>query len=480
MTDCLALGSTYRSMVDTKIIDQADVVVAGGGTAGCIAAVAAARQGADVLLIEEQGFLGGMMTAGNAGLTKYIVHEKNQAEYRKVVALLKTDPAAVQVIGGLPMEMTRRLLDTGVGIGTDGQAGSYIFTAQDDFKFMLLTMMEEAGVRLLLHAYIVDVIKEGDAIRAVVIESKSGRQAIMAKLVVDATGDGDVAARAGAPYVFGVGPDDLAGKAGTPLGTTQNMGVMFRMGNIDMRACFAYLKEHPDCFAPQPFALMSLAEAEQAFLKGEMMTINIRGIGHGFQIYNTPIPGVFIFCCPQHKGSGLSVQDLTQAEITMMKEIRSRIDQMKATLPGFEKAYLLDCPEIGVRETRHILGEHVLGIEDILLGKEFPDSIGRGCHPIDIRPIPDWVRDRPLPPRWSFTIPYRCLVPKGVSNLLVAGRCISNTHEASGCTRPTVQCMVTGEAAGVAAAMCVAGNVKPSALDSKELQAKLKAQGVVL
>jgi len=141
---------------------------------------------------------------------------------------------------------------------------------------------------------------------------------------------------------------------------------------------------------------------------------------------------------------------------------------------------MLDCPELCVRETRHFHGEYVLTIEDILSMREFDDTIGKGCHPIDTRPVPEALKQYPLPHRWSFNIPYRALVPKSVDNLLVAGRCISCTHEASGCIRPTVQCMITGEAAGVAAAICAEHGTPARELDTGNLRATLAAQGVVL
>jgi hypothetical protein len=279
--------------------------------------------------------------------------------------------------------------------------------------------------------------------------------------------------------VVGVSKGDAAAEMDAAKGTMQAMGVMFRVGNIDMQRCFEYLLEHREQFVPQPFALLGLDEAYAAFQQGDMMTINITGIGHRFQIYNTPLPGVFTFCCPHYYGNGLSVEDLTRGETAMMKEIRKRVTEMKV-LPGFEDAYLLDCPEICVRETRHFHGEYILNIEDILSQREFGDGIGRGCHPVDIQPIPDSLKRYPLAHRWSFSIPYRCLLPKNVDNLLLAGRCISNTHEASGCTRPTVQCMVTGEAAGTAAAMCVTEQARPLDLDTDRLRTRLAAQGVVL
>ena len=492
MTDALTVGSVLRREVAAEVVDEADVVVAGGGTAGCVAAIAAARNGADVLLIERSGTLGGMMTTGNAGLTKYIVHEKSQADYRGVLADLATDPSAVQVVGGLPLELARRLMESGAAVGTAGTAGSYVFTSQADFKWLLFTMMEEAGVRLLLHSLLVDVVAEdpctraklgagpGALVKGLVVENKAGRQVVLGRCFIDATGDGDVAARSGAPFVVGAGPDDLATRDGTPLGTMQGMGVMFRVGNVDMPRCFEYLKEHQDQFAVQPFALLGLNEACENFMKGEMMTINARVPGHGFQIYNSPIPGVVTLCCPSCEGNGLSARDLTDGEVTVTKDVQRRVLELRENMPGFENAFALDSPDLCVRETRHIHGEYILNIEDVLGRREFEDGIGRGGHPIDIHPIPDELRDRPMLSRWYFNIPYRSLVPKNVDNLLVAGRCISATREASGCTRPTAQCMVTGEAAGAAAALCVADGVAPRALDIAVLRQRLAAQGVVL
>ena len=474
-------GGVYTRTVEAHIIDEVEVLVAGGGTAGVVAAIAAARAGANVILVERSGVLGGMITAGNAGLTKYTVHDRSQAEYRKLVGLLATDPASVQIVGGIPMEITRRLIESGAGIGTHGEPGTYVFVAPEEFKWLLLEMMEEAGVRILLHSMIVDVILDGGALRGVVLESKSGRQAILADMVVDCTGDADVAARAGAPTTTGVGPEDLAAKCGSPVGTMQPMGVMFRMGSIDMDRCFAFLKENRRYFRPQQFDLMGLEEAHESFRRGDMCTITVTDeVNYHVQIYNNPVPGVFTFCCPCFEGSGLSNADLTEGELAVAKIVRQMMKNMKEQLPGFENAFLLDLPELCVRETRRIQGEYVLGAEDILAMKEFADSIGRGGHPVDTQPVPKEIARYKLAPRWSFGIPYRCLVPKRVDALLVAGRCISATHEAAGTTRVSVQCMVTGEAAGTAAAMCIRQNVQPRDLDVSGLRKKLADNGVVL
>lgn len=479
------IGDTLTLQVATPVVAEVDVLIAGGGTAGCVAALAAARHGARVLLIEGTGCLGGMVTTGNAGLTMFMKFSGAAAEHTRDQETLANRPQDVQVAGGIPKEIADRLIRTGIGIGNDGQAGSYVFTSSEDFKRLLFEMMAEAQVGLRLHSWVVDVIQAGDTLRGVVVESKSGRQAILARQIVDATGDGDLAARAGVPFHLGVTPDDECVQEGAKLGTMQAMGVMFKAGNVDLRRTFDWLVQHPEHFQQQPFARFSLEEAKARFEKGQMATINIRTDANttprGFQVYNLPTPGVVTLCCPCFQGDGTKVEDLTRAEVVLADLVHRWLEGMR-TLPGFEKAFLLDCPEIGVRETRHIQGDFLLTIRDIYNQVEFADRIGRGSHPIDSYPRPKWISDpaTAYPPRWYFHIPYRALLAKGKANLQVAGRCMSATHEAFGCIRPTVQCMITGEAAGTAAALCAQRGCVLRALPIADLQAALEKQGVLL
>lgn len=190
--------------------------------------------------------------------------------------------------------------------------------------------------------------------------------------------------------------------------------------------------------------------------------------------------GVFTCCCPDVSGSGLDVEDLTKAEVAMAKMTYLWVQEMRQHIPGFENCHLRDCPDIGVRETRHFRGEYVLDIHDILTQRQYEDTIGRGSHPIDVSPIPQELKDVKIGNHWHFNIPYRSLVPCEIDNLLLAGRCISCTHEASGCVRPSVQCMVTGQAAGTAAAMCAAKTIPPRELNTDQLRQKLTEQNVVL
>ena len=490
-SDALEVGSTYRSTVQADVVAEADVVVVGGGSAGVVAAIAAARQGAGVLLVERRGCLGGMMTGGNVGLTKYIVHENDAADYREVLDTLRVEPSAVQVVGGLPLEITNRLIKRRAGLGTYGAAGSYVFTAPEAFKLELLNMLQEAGVDLMLHSLFVDAVKEGGNIRGAVVENKSGRQVVLGRMFIDATGDADLAARAGAPFTLGIGPDDLSAKHGIPVGSLQRMGVMFRVMNADIERCLGFLEQNPERFGMQHVAKMDLADVRASIGRGDMAVFLVKGLAgtqegvrgekRSIQFYNTPLPGVFTCCCPLFRGNGLLVEDLTAAEIAIARLVDRWVAEMRASIPGFEDCRLLDCPEIGVRETRHVQGEYVLDIEDIYAGRDFEDTIGRGGHTVDISPIPPELADRPLDQhRWYYNIPYRSLVPRGIDNLLLAGRCISNTHEAAGCTRCSVQCMVTGEAAGAAAALCVGNGAMPRALDTNLLRRRLAEGGVVL
>ncbi len=479
-------GETCTLPVTAHVQPPVDVLIAGGGTAGVVAAIAAARGGAKVRLVERSHLLGGMMTGGNCGLTLFTVYDKREDEYREIISQLREPggtPGAVHIAGGIPMEITRRLLDTGAAVGTAGTAGSYVITSQVEFAHLLATMMQESGVEVLLHSLIVDVIKGGEAVSAVVVENKSGRQVLPAQVFVDATGDGDVAAKAGVPFVVGVGEGEPCAVDGMPVGSMHEMGVMFRMGNVDFERLFAHLREHPggrEQFTVQSVAQQSLEEAYDSIRNGEMATFEVRVGETLHHFYNSPLPGVVTLGCPCYDGDGLDADDLTRGQLALFERVREQAEQLREHLPGFEDSYVLELPPIGVRETRHIQGDYVLTIEDILARKSYPDTIGRGSHPIDAGKLPDDLKAAATEDHWYFEIPYRCLIARGIDNLLVAGRCISATHEASGCTRPTVQCMITGQAAGAAAAMSASRGVTPRELDPGALCAQLARDGVVL
>ena len=483
--------NTIRQQLEVEVLPEVDVVVAGGGTAGVAAAIAAARGGANVMLIERYGYLGGMVTEGNAGLTMYTKYSGDAREHAIDEKTLETNPEEVQIAGGIVREISERLLREKTGKGNSNTFGSYVFTSSEDFKRLLFRMMKESDVKLRLHTLVVDVIRENNVIKGVVVESKSGRQFIPARQFIDATGDGDLAARAGVPFTVGVTADDIcASHAG--IGEMQPVGVMFKVGNCDLGKTLDWLTENPQRFQEHPFARFSLETVKKNYENGDTATMIIHYEGvkfdggvpdYSIQVYNLPLPGVVTLGCPCIKTiDGCNADDLTQAEILMADMVEHWINTIRSTIPGFENIFLLDCPQIGVRETRHIQGEYVLNLMDIYKQKDFEDCIGLGSHPIDTIPRPAWLKDpeTAYPSRWFFRIPYCSLVARGINNLLIAGRCISATHEAFGCIRPTVQCMITGEAAGTAAALCVRGNVNPGKLDTKLLRQKLAENGVLL
>ncbi len=479
----LKTGDIIKTEVEVKVAGSYDVIVCGGGTAGCVAAIASARNGASTALLESGYFLGGMMSGGNAGLTKSIVHGKDADTQTKIVEILRTDPAKVRLVGGIPLEIIHRMLGSGAAVGTGGTAASYVYTDSHEFKIMLFDMMREAGVHVLLHAPVCDIFKKDGRITGVVTQAKTGRLAYLGKQIIDATGDGDIAALAGVPFNLGVGPEDAVYKQGlSALGTLQNIGSMFRIGGVDFDRFVTHIKDHPEAFAVQRFGLQTYEEFIKAHEKGEMMIgLGKTPSGKTFQIYNYPRKGVMIGCISV-KGSrnGLDAEELTQAEYDVMVAAKNLVAEMH-TLPGFEDAFVLDVPQAGVRETRHFEGEYKMTVADILTQREFEDTIGKGCHPIDIHPLPNEVKEIPQRDEWYFNIPYRCLVAKGIENLLLAGRCISSTREAAGCTRPTVPCMVSGEAAGTAAAICIKNDTDAARdIDIGSLRQQLIKQGACI
>jgi len=476
----LATGGILPESLKTEVIAKVDVLIVGGGSAGVTAAIAASEEGAKTLLLESSGRLGGMMTSGNAGLTNSIFHHKKQSEQHKIVEKLEDTPKQVQIVGGLPKKIMHELMDKKYAVGTHGTAGSYVFTSPVEFNWLLMDMMEEAGVQMIFHAFAVDTVMKNDSISGIIIESKEGRQAILADMVIDASGDGDVAARAGADFTIGVGSEDKA-YIDNPkhAGKMDDLGVMYRLGNINIKKALDYMDDHREHFLIQILAKYSFAEVKKRFIQNEMICFSVKGKEIELQVYNSPQSGVVTLCCPSMKGNGLKLSDLSNAEIEMKNVIRKQLDDVRM-IPGFDQCILIDVPEIGVRETRHITGEYLLTVDDIQNSTQFEDSIGRGSHTIDTNHISESIKDKDIGDNWSFQIPYRCLVPKKIENLLVAGKCASFSHEAFGAARTTVQCMIMGEAAGVAAAMCIKNRKTPRTLSNKSLTTELVRRKVVI
>ena len=436
---------------------QTDVLVAGGGPAGIAAAIAAARAGCRVMLVEQNGYLGGMATAG------------------LVTPMMKTYSidGSKQIIRGIFEQIVRRMEKKGGAMHpSDVPAGStlsgFLTFGQDHItpfepealKLVADELMREHGVRVFFHAQFIDALTEGGRISAVVIADKSGMRAIEAKLVIDCTGDADVAQRSGVPCACG-------GEGGV----TQPATMMFRVGHVDTAATKQYVREHPEDF-------MFIALASKARENGDFPINRRRAI-----IMETLHPGQWIVNGTriQHF-TGVDADQKSLGEMEGRRQVEVCLYFLRKYIPGFEHAVLLEtAAEIGVRETRHIRGKYTLTAEDVMTGKHFEDCVALSGFPMDTHD-PNGTADQFVQPEGidCYEIPYGCLVPQTVANLLVAGRSVSATHEAFAAIRVMPTCMAMGEAAGAAAAIALADGVSPWDISIPKLRQTLLTNDVCL
>lgn len=444
-----------------------DVVVVGGGMSGSMAAVAAARNGARTLLIERDACLGGTMTTGLVG------------------PMMTFHSFKEQVVAGLAQEVVERLMALGGSPGHIFDATGYVKTVtpfdNEIMKLVLQRMLHESGAKVLLHSVVEDVVLEGEQLKGVVVRHKGGTEQLFARVIVDASGDGDVASLAGAPWEQGRSTDGLV----------QPVSLMFKMGDVDLQAVKDYLIRHPEVarLSPQgvePYASQPLAVV-CAFADLLQKTISAGGLSfqrENVLFFSTNHPDeVTVNMSRVQRVDPLNAWDLTGAELEAREQIFALAAFLREKIPGFGHARLIASGgRIGIRESRRILGEYVLTADDVLSGRRFEDGIARSAYPIDIHaPEPDEAHvDGFLAEGQSYDIPYRCLVPLRVDNLLVSGRCISTTHEAHGSTRVSPNCMAFGQAAGTAAALAVQLGVLPRDLDCRVLRGTLSAQGANL
>ena len=452
---------------EIEVRDDVDIVVCGGGSAGMAAALAAARAGMKVILVERHGFLGGAATAaGVNGLGGW-----------------HYDVDGKPLIRGIPMEIMRRLAGNGGAIREwvnrlnkpeiSREGLPYIFygigcywihTHPEHMKLAMDEMMQEANVALLYHCLAVLPIMEGKDVRGVIVESKSGRQAILAKVVVDCTGDGDVAVRAGAKYVMGQDDD----------GVCQPISLIFTVGNADIKAFYDSIDKGENPLARNRYegALRLARQKGEYTLNPNDLFCSAIPLYPDRKIANVNFTRV-------QRVDATKVEDLTRAEILGRKQVFEAIRVMRQYMTGFEDSYLISMPaQIGIRESRRIIGEYVLTGEDIQRGARFPDGIGRGIYLIDIHNPTEVGKPSTLVElEKPYDIPYRCMIPKGVENLIVAGRCISGDHVALSSYREQSHCMIMGEAAGNAAALVVDRGKTPREISVQELREKLKKNG---
>ncbi|MCL5025116.1 MAG: FAD-dependent oxidoreductase [Chloroflexi bacterium] len=470
-----------------------DVAVVGGGTAGFIAALAAARAGAQTLVVERYQTLGGMLTGGLVnGLHTMRIHQGR----RTVNPYQPTMYQAQQVVRGIAQEVVDRLVDMGGAHGHKGESASVVRFDAEAMKYLISEMLEEAGVDVWLDSLMTDVVADNGTLKAIVVHNKSGRHLVEADAFVDASGDADVAVAAGAPYEIGR-PED---------GRTMPGTMVFMMGGVDLAKTFEHLRKNPEDLdlgtvdgheqrhrAGQPIMLTnfkkSLAKAVEAgdfpVGRGAQRPIPLCGIATGIRDGRViPDETTHVMDCVY--GFDLSnASDLSEAIRLSRVQVMAAVKFFQKYIPGFENAYLLQtADQLGVRETRRIVGDYVMKADDILNAVKFSDRIARGGRALNVHSeVGGAIGEGYGGQHWfeikdaqAYDVPYRVLLPKNVEGLLVAGRCVSVDHMALGSLRGEPLCMATGQAAGVAAALASKLKVAPRHLDVSLIQGVLVAQ----
>ncbi|MFW5856111.1 MAG: FAD-dependent oxidoreductase [Bacillota bacterium] len=414
---------------EIPIIAEVEVLVLGAGPAGFSAAVNAARCGAKTMLIEQSGDVGGVATSG------LMSHWTGKTR------------------GGFYEEILERSCD----------ADNRRLINPEKLKTVMLEMLSEEQVKLLLYTSAVEAIVEKSELKGVLIENKSGRKAVMAEVVIDATGDGDIAARAGVPYY----------KGREENGKMQPMTLMFKVAHVDTKKA-----ELPGSFEDNREVpagnIQDLAEKHLPDPAGHVL------------LYKSTLPGV-VTCNMTNciDVDGTKAEDLTKAEYICRSQIEPIVDFLKEFVPGFEECFVISSASyIGVRETRHFKGEYTLTKQDIIQARKFDDwAVTRVHFNFDVHNVEGSGLDekgvqKHFSQKQFYTIPYRCFVPQNIDNLLLAGRNISGTHLAHSSFRVMPICAKMGQSVGTAAALVVEEGISPRNLDVTKLQQELKKQGV--
>ncbi|WP_439402059.1 FAD-dependent oxidoreductase [Bradyrhizobium sp. DASA03068] len=426
-----------------------EVVVLGGGPAGIVAAAAAARAGRKTLLIERYGFLGGMGTA--AGVTNFCgLHGNVHGEHRRLVQ-------------GLASELLARI-DRLNGLNAPHLILGKVYAQAYDtaaYKIAADELLASHKVNILFHALGAGVVMADERrIDAMLVETKAGRQAVRAEIFIDCSGDGDLAVWAGAPF-------EVGDEHGHPLYPS----MMLRLNGIDPAKAGEAWRTIPQLMEKAIAAGTHRFPRKSAIVRPQKSGIEWR-------VNFTQVARE-----DGHAINGIEPDELTRGEIEGRKQALAAYEFLRSAVPGFEKSYIVDLPpQLGIRETRRIKGGYQLSGEDVLGCASFADCIGVNGWPIEAHVPGDVVFTFPPIPesRGYNELPYRMLVPEGVDNLLVAGRCASMTHEGQSAARVSGACFAMGEAAGSAAALALSGNRIPREIPIEKLQETLKQQGAFI
>lgn len=428
------MAQVYREQArDLPVYASVDVLVLGGGVAGVGAAVMAARQGVRTLLVEAAGSVGGMSTTG---LMSHFTGSVDSRLYHEVLKRMKDKR------DGCAPEVGDAVIDP------------------EALKAVYLEMLEQSGAELLLYTWTCLPIMADGRVQGAIIENKSGRQAIFAKVVIDATGDGDVAARAGVPFTMGRETD----------GGMQPATLMFKLGGVDTdRAAF-------------PGSFETRVQTDKGELQALARELLPHPAGHVL-LYRTSLPGIVTVNMSNVTGiDGTDAASMTRAEKVCRTQMPAIVAFLREYVPGYEKCFVVSAGAMmGIRETRHFAGEYTLDREDILACRQFDDWIVRNaCFNFDVHNLTGGGLDKTgvqhhFPKGTAYQIPYRCCVPRGTEGLLLAGRMISGTHMAHSNYRAMPICLAVGEGVGAAAALAAAQSLAPRNVDVRKVQAVLQA-----
>ena len=440
--------------IECAIEEKYDVIVCGGGPAGFSAALYAARNGAKVALVEQMGYLGGAATVNGVNVFPFGYHDGER-----------------YVMGGMFKEMYEELLRRDAII-PHWQRGWEPFN-METYKLIIEDMLKEAGVDVYLESMLVSAAVDRGRISHILVSTLKGCIALEANQFIDATGDGHLAMLAGVPYDIGRESD----------GAVQPYTLMFFVGGVDFDIIREYNRDHS-----------WLTEDGRTFINGNgfrsfIEQANADGLDYIPKktigsMYNIPwLPGVVginfgrIFA-----DTKLDPRRLFEDSHIGRLQVQQGVEILQKYVPGFANCYLIESSsKVGRRESRRIKGLYTMTGDDVRLQRQFDDVIAQACYQIDIHGPTDTSSCLvKLPAGTHYDIPYRCLVPCACENLLVAGRCVSATHEALAAIRVQPICMAMGQAAGTAAAMCANENKRPADLDVKALQQKLAEQGAIL
>ncbi|RYE09652.1 MAG: FAD-dependent oxidoreductase [Hyphomicrobiales bacterium] len=424
---------------EVPVEGEFDVIVCGGGPAGLIAAIAAARNGAKTLLIERYGFVGGMATSA---LVTPI------SEFRHF---------GKQHIGGIPFELMQRTTELG-GASISRESGN--FPVNDEIlKLAAQRMLLEAGVSLLYHTWFADCVMEGDRVTHVIVQNKSGRIAYKAKSFIDCTGDADLVRAAGLPTIKG---DVL-----------QPATLWFQLGGVDTKALEYLFGDAEDGMLPV-----------SGKIRGRLLELNEAGelpIFGGPWINQFWHDGMVSINLLREATDASDPDWFTRTECSLREKMHQFIDVLRREFPEFKDCWLAKSGiQAGVRESYHIVGQYELRKDDILVPKAFPDTIAKGAHVIDIHSASSNEQDGLVVPRQEYNVPLRCFIPLGSENLIVAGRCLSADGPGFGSVRVMATCMAMGQGVGTAVALALKHGWSMSEINFEMLRETLIAQGAVV